>query len=136
MNNIIKGREYEEYINSCLNKLPITKESYLWKDVPEQILYDAGLITNYNEYRLKRKTFKKNPFKENTLQDVGIDIVRVTRKDKIDFIQCNNYKHSLKVNLAGFWMIMTKYNEKDGYVYHSINQVSKKIIENNLIMSN
>lgn len=75
---------------------------------------------------MKRKTIKRNP-----LQDIGIDIVRITKNNNIDFVQCKNYQDVLKVDhLAGFWMIMAKHNKKEGYVYHSTNRVSKNIIEN------
>ena len=81
MDKIIKGKEYEIFINKYLNELDITKESYLWQNVPEQTLYDAGLITDYNEHRLKRKTTKINP-----LRDVGIDIIRINKNNNIDFV--------------------------------------------------
>src|SRR5256885_178752 len=39
MTNDEKGKFYEVYINTYVNTLPETKISYLWKDVPEQVLY-------------------------------------------------------------------------------------------------
>jgi hypothetical protein len=42
MNNIEKGYQYEIFINNYLNTLTNIKISYLWKDIPEYILFDYG----------------------------------------------------------------------------------------------
>ena len=83
----MRGDIYEIYINTYINTLKSTKISYLWKDVPEVVLYKANLITCYNEHRLKRKSDKINP-----LQDIGIDILTVNNDETIIFVQCKNYK--------------------------------------------
>ena len=60
MSNKAKGDKYEKYICEYLNDH--YKNAYLWNDVPEQLLYETNLITNYNEHRLKRKKNNKiNP---------------------------------------------------------------------------
>ena len=82
MDNKIKGDLYEIFINSYLNTLESTRNSYLWKDIPGFILYQAKLITCYNEHRLKRKSDKINP-----LQYIGLDIITVNNDDEIIFIQ-------------------------------------------------
>ena len=125
MDNKTRGDIYEIYINSYINSLNTTKISYLWKDIPDVVLYKANLITCYNEHRLKRKSDKINP-----LQDVGIDIITVNNDETIIFVQCKNYKEMVDVTcLAGFFMIMTKHVDKIGYVYYS-NKITKKVIEN------
>ena len=132
--NLEKGKEYEQFINTYINILPTTQNSYLWQDVPEQVLYNAGLITDYNEHRLKRKNKNVDPDaeeNENTLKDVGIDIIQVKNEDEIVFVQCKNYKNAIRVeDLAGFWMIMMKHIGKNGAVYHSVNRISINIKEN------
>ena len=77
------------YVNAWLNTLPDTKISYLWKNVPEQLLFELGFITNYNEHRLQRKKAKYNKNHNiddeepvNPLQDIGIDIIRIKKKIK------------------------------------------------------
>jgi predicted helicase len=89
-----KGIVYEKYINSYLNALSETKISYLWSDVPEQILFEARLITNYNKHRLARKN---DEYKINRLKDVGIDIIQITTTGNIVFVQCKNYSLTLRV---------------------------------------
>ena len=39
MDNYIKGYEYEKQINNYLNTLEKVKKSYLWKDIPEYVLF-------------------------------------------------------------------------------------------------
>lgn len=125
MDNKIKGDLYEIFINSYLNTLDSTKNSYLWRDIPEFILYQANLITCYNEHRLKRKSDKINP-----LQDIGLDIITVNNNDDIIFIQCKNYTGMVNVAcLSGFFMMMTNHIDKVGYVYYS-NKITKKVKEN------
>lgn len=121
----MKGDLYEIFINSYLNTLDSTKNSYLWKDIPEFILYQANLITCYNEHRLKRKSDKINP-----LQDIGLDIITVNNNDDIIFIQCKNYTGMVNVAcLSGFFMMMANHIDKVGYVYYS-NKITKKVKEN------
>ncbi len=129
MNNIEKGKLYENVINTYINTLPQTQISYLWNDVPEQVLFNAGLITDYNKHRLKRKNKIIDP--NNSLKDVGIDIIQIDNNENIIFVQCKNYTNALKVDdLSGFWMMMAQHNEKMGIVYHSVNKLSTNIKEN------
>lgn len=98
--NIIKGYEYEIYINALINSHNDTKISYLWKDVPDQILFDANIINNYNAHRLNRKNNKNI----NPLHDFGIDIIQITKFNELVFVQCKNYSGTLKVDhLGGFF---------------------------------
>jgi hypothetical protein len=52
-NNKIKGDEYEVFVKNYITN-NLNKEAYLWKDIPEKILLDSGLIHSQNENRLKR----------------------------------------------------------------------------------
>jgi len=126
MANYKKGIEYEIFINDYLNSLNDTCISYLWKNVPDKVLFDADLITDYNVHRLSRSDT------ENTLHDFGIDIVLITRDDKINFVQCKNYKRNIKVDdIAGFSLVMAnrKHMDKLAYLYYTSNP-SKNLIEN------
>ncbi len=132
MNNNEKGKIYEEFINTYINKLDTVEISYLWSDVPEQVLFDVNLINDYNKHRLKRKNKiigTLDPI--NGLKDIGIDIIRINLNKKIVFVQCKNYTNTIMVNdLGGFWMMMAKYIKNNGMVYHSTNKLSINIKEN------
>ena len=136
--NVAPGKEYERYVNEEINRLPETRISYLWNDVPEKVLVAAGLIGDYNKHRLARKNRKMNMHNNNndddqvnSLKDVGIDIIQILKTGEIRFIQCKDYKNTILVgDLAGFWMIMAKHTDKQGIVYHSTNKLSINIKEN------
>jgi len=48
-----------------LKKLINIKISYLWKDIPEYILFDYRFIKSYNDHRLQRKTNNITPNSQN-----------------------------------------------------------------------
>jgi superfamily II DNA or RNA helicase len=120
MENIIKGMEYEKFINNYINTFENVKKSYLWKDVPEYVLFDYNFISNYLENRLKKH--------ENPLQDIGTDIIYIDNDDKCIIVQCKNYTTNYITiqNLAGFFFIMTKHYDKNGEVYYN-NKISPTI---------
>ena len=67
--NKLKGDNYKKQIRDyIINTLSI--QAYLWKDIPETILIDNGIIGSHNENHLQRM---ENI--ENSLQDTGIDII-------------------------------------------------------------
>jgi len=121
MSKIEKGREYEIYINDYLKTLPETENSYLWDEVPEKILYEAGLINLYNIKKLSKKQSKTNP-----LKDVGIDIIMVNKTGEIEFVQCKYYDGSSLTldKLSGFWFMMAKHKTTKGSIYHTSPKVS------------
>ena len=121
MSKIEKGREYEIYINDYLKTLPETENSYLWDEVPEKILYEAGLINLYNIKKLGKKQSKTNP-----LKDVGIDIIMVNKTGEIEFVQCKYYDGSSLTldKLSGFWFMMAKHKTTKGSIYHTSSKVS------------
>jgi len=98
MNNIEKGYQYEIFINNYLNTLTNIKISYLWKDIPEYILFDYGFIKSYNDHRLQRKTNNINK-----LKDIGTDIIYINNNDECIIVQCKNYAKPIKIeDLSGF----------------------------------
>jgi len=122
MNNIIKGHGYELFINDFLNNLDNIKISYLWKEIPEYVLFDYGFIKSYNDHRLNRKTDNINK-----LEDVGTDIIYINQKNECIIVQCKNYTNSIRIeDLSGFFFIMRKHKDKVGEIYYT-NQLSRKI---------
>ena len=125
-NNKIKGDEYEVFVkNHIINNL--NKEAFLWKDIPEKILLDCGLIHSQNENRLKRK---EKLIDNNPLIDVGIDILQKD-EDNFTFVQCKNgYKSGLIIDdLSGFYMQMANHINVNGHVYYT-SKLSRNITEN------
>ena len=78
-----KGDQYEIFVRDhILHKLK--KSAWLWPDIPEQQLIEAGLIHSNNEARLKRK---EKLTKENPLLDTGVDILQQDA-DGFTLVQC------------------------------------------------
>ena len=131
MNNHEKGKLYEKLINTHINTLPTTLISFLWNDVPEQVLFDADLITDYNKHRLQRKYKNVNSDPNdpiNSLKDIGIDIIQIDKDGHIIIVQCKNYTNSLTIeNLGGFSWMMAQHPQNQGIVYHSTDKISRNI---------
>ena len=132
MNNIEKGYQYEIFINNYLNTLTNIKISYLWKDIPEYILFDYGFIKSYNDHRLQRKTNRSSTMHGvasniNKLEDIGTDIIYINNNDECIIVQCKNYAKPIKIeDLSGFFFIMCNHIDKVGEIYYT-NKLSKKI---------
>jgi superfamily II DNA or RNA helicase/uncharacterized protein YeaO (DUF488 family) len=127
--NKIKGDNYEIYIRDyMLTQEFVNKHNiqgvWLWKDVPQSILYEGGFINDFNEERLKRKSSNDNP-----LQDTGIDIIRINNNYEFTLIQCKDYSGTIPLeSFAGFFMHMFQHKDKCGAIYHT-SKVSSKVIE-------
>ena len=112
MDNIQKGYQYEIFINNFLNSIDTIKISYLWKNIPEYILFDYGFIKSYEDNRLLRKTNHINK-----LEDIGTDIIYIDNNDQCVIVQCKDYTRSIKIeDLSGFFFIMCKHNDKSGII--------------------
>ena len=106
--NIAKGVSYEKHVVNVLRHE--YDNVWLWNDVPESVLIDNKIITNYDTYSEYRK-------------DIGIDVVAV-KEDVYTFIQCKNYEHNVRVDdIAGFMFFMLT-NNVSGTLCHS-NGISK-----------
>lgn len=125
MSNIIKGTNYELYINHYLNNIDENNQSWMWKDIPEQDLRNVGIIGDWNKYRLLRKDEEY----KNSIADTGCDLLLKSKKDnKYFIIQCKNYdkKNYVRLSdLAGFYMMMHHY-ELEGILYFT-SKLSKHI---------
>ena len=111
--NQLKGEQYEVFIKNFLENE--NEKAWLWKDIPESILREAGLLRDWNLHRLIRKENKIN-----SLPDLGTDIL-FKSNNEYKLIQCKNY--SLKNNvtiedLAGFYAMMMHYR-KNGILYYT-----------------
>jgi superfamily II DNA or RNA helicase len=123
-NSQIKGYQYElDVKNYIINKL--NKIAYLWKETPEKILINIGIIGSHNEQRLNRKENIENP-----LQDTGIDIIQIDNieENKYSLIQCKNgYDNGLTFSdLSGFNAWMAVLDKINGFVYYT-NKLSNPI---------
>ena len=57
LTNKEKGDNYEIYVRDYIINT-LNKPAYLWSDIPDEILINAGLINSNNDHRLKRKSNK------------------------------------------------------------------------------
>lgn len=110
--NKIKGDEYEKYVRDTLRNE--YDDIWLWKDVPEYILFDNNIIKDYDYYCRNGR-------------DIGIDVV-AKKGDNLYFIQCKNHQKNVCINdLAGFFFYILTQNV-DGILYYS-NGISDNIIK-------
>ena len=114
MNNQEKGLNYEIFIKNYLEE-DFQNQAWLWKDIPEYNLKDAGLLNDWNLHRYIRKENKING-----LPDLGTDIL-LKCNNTYKLIQCKNYgpKNYVNINdLAGFYGMMVHF-KKDGILYYT-----------------
>jgi len=127
MTKIDKGTIYEEYVCDYINKSNNNCIAYLWKNVPDFILYNAKLIDDINDCRINREICK------NYIHDIGIDIIQINNEtNKISFIQCKNYEGTLCIkDLAGYFAIMaqSEHYDKEGIIYTSNNKYSHNLLK-------
>jgi superfamily II DNA or RNA helicase len=128
MSKIDKGTIYEEYVCNYINNSKNNNiTAYLWKDVPDFILFNSKLIDNIDDCRINRDTCK------NYIHDIGIDIIQINNDtNKISFIQCKNYEGSLCIkDLSGYFAIMaqSEHYDKEGIIYTSNNKYSHNLMK-------
>ena len=71
-------------------------ERHSW---PEYILFDYNFIKSYDDNRLNRKTNNINK-----LEDIGTDIIYITKEDKCIIFQCKNYINTIRIeDLSGLF---------------------------------
>jgi superfamily II DNA or RNA helicase len=125
MNNYEKGKEYEIFVCNHINKNLPNTIAYLWKDIPDSILYECNFIENYDEYKKDRDLVK------NSLHDIGIDIIQKNLEtNEYTYVQCKNYEESICINdLAGYFYVMSLsiHNDKKGIIYTSNDKISYNI---------
>jgi superfamily II DNA or RNA helicase len=129
MSNLEKGTKYEEFICDYINNNVPNTIAYLWKNVPDIILYECRFFEthNYDEYRKNREN------DENPLIDIGIDIIQHNiETNKYIYVQCKNYENSLCIHdLAGYFAVMSQpeHSDKEGHIYVSNNKISHNLLK-------
>jgi len=124
LTNKQKGDNYEIYVKyyiiNTLNKL-----AYLWCDIPDEILINAGLINSNNDHRLKRKSNKIN-----NIIDTGVDILQID-DNNYTLVQCKNgYNKGIKMHdLTGIYMWLFNHSTLLGALYYT-SKLSHHITEN------
>jgi len=106
--NCIKGFHYEKYVLNKLKDYYDIKESYLWKNVPEFLLIESGIIMSNDLKNIKNK-YKTNKYLRNynVLLDTGIDIICKLKNNDILLIQCKAYNSIIsQKHLSGFYRIL------------------------------
>lgn len=96
--NKYKGDQYELFIANYLKNTREYDSVWFWKDIPEKILFEENIITDYATYSLVRN-------------DIGIDIL-VKKGDDYTYIQCKNYTNSICiVDLSGYFFFKSAYKK-------------------------
>ena len=124
LTNKEKGDNYEIYVrNYIINTL--NKPAYLWSDIPDEILINAGLINSNNDHRLKRKSNKIN-----NIIDTGVDILQID-DNNYTLVQCKNgYNKGIKMHdLTGIYMWLFNHSTLLGALYYT-SRLSHHITEN------
>lgn len=81
--NKVKGDLYEQFIIEHLIDVEKYNQVWLWKNIPESILFEENIITDYISYSQVRN-------------DIGIDIVGF-KDNEYHYIQCKNFEGLLLV---------------------------------------
>lgn len=119
--------EYEYEIIRQHRLLPNT-EVWHWSNIPEDYLYEAGYITDYNKHRLERLISKKEFTPGiNRLKDFGVDgLARVKQDDGSYIFSALQAKYYISRNvtasdIGSFLVVQMSLNIKDnrskGYLY-------------------
>ena len=113
MSNHANGVYYEHFIK-LLRLAKGHNETYLWNDVPSDLLIEHGVIKDNKGYRRRI--------------DCGIDLVSKV-DGKLYLIQCKyGYKKGLRMHdLTGYFMFMGNNRCCDGIVYHTTDRISINI---------
>ena len=123
MENIIKGKKYEQFVKDFL--IESGYEAYLWNEIPLKILIDSGIYKKYKDKRIFRidQISGKNP-----IIDTGCDILY--QDDEWIVTQCKDHESSITMaKLAGFFYMISLLNLK-GEVYYT-SKISKNLYKYN-----
>jgi superfamily II DNA or RNA helicase len=101
--------------------------TYHWNNIPEDILFESGFITDFNTLRLNRKRDNKLN-KINSIQEYGLDGIAIEKINKTNIyhgLQMKLWNNKLTGHdLGTFWQILLcrmfpKNDLSKGYLYHS-----------------
>lgn len=121
-----KGLAYEKFVLDKLYDIYDIKEGYLWKNVPNNILMETGILYENDGKKIKPRYKEKNS-KYNILLDTGIDIICKLEDDTILLVQCKAYSSKIsQKHLSGFYRtildsVLLNGNEKKivGLIVHT-----------------
>jgi|TARA_Y100000389_G_scaffold35024_1_gene29783 hypothetical protein len=135
--NCIKGFQYEKFVLKKLKEYYDILEIYLWKDVPDYLLIETGIILNNDLINIKDK-YRTNKYYRNynVLLDTGIDIICKLKNNDILLVQCKAYNSIIsQKHLSGFfrtlldcYIINKNKNNIKGLIVHT-SEVSDLIKE-------
>jgi superfamily II DNA or RNA helicase len=121
----IHATEYEYEMVRKHSEIPNT-EAYHWSLIPEDWLYEAGYIHDYNQHRLERLIHKKEYIPgKNRLKDYGFDGLARQKCDN-DYVyqglQAKYYSQKVTSNDIGSFLVAqiglnTKDRRSTGYLY-------------------
>jgi hypothetical protein len=119
--NCIKGFHYEKYVVKKLRDYYDIAEIYLWKDVPDYLLIESGIILSNDLINVKDKYKTNEVYRNyNVLLDTGIDIIFKLNNGEIYLVQCKAYNSIIsQKHLSGFFRtlldcyIITKNKPRD-----------------------
>lgn len=143
-NNLASKKSYEkalekqyatDYEHEVIRQYRLSQpdaEVWHWSNVPEDYLYEAGYITDYNKLRLERLMNKKDKTREtNRLKDYGLDGLVRTKCGENEYIynaiQAKYYltrqvtAADIGSFLASQLMLSVKDNKSKGYLYTTAN---------------
>ena len=103
--NCIKGFQYEKYVVKKLREFFDISEIYLWKDVPDYLLIESGIILSNDLINIKEKYKTSDVYRNyNVLLDTGIDIIFKLNNGEIFLVQCKAYNSIIsQKHLSGFF---------------------------------
>jgi hypothetical protein len=128
--NCIKGFQYEKYVLKKLRDYYNIKEIYLWKNIPDELLIETGIILNSDLINIKEK-YKTNKYfrNYNVLLDTGIDIIFKLYNNDIYLVQCKAYNSIIsQKHLSGFFRTLL-----DCYVINNNKNIYGLIVHTNEI---
>ena len=123
-NNKERGDIYEKYISNYLSQENENSINWIWHNIPEEHLINAGIIGDWNQHRINRKLNRINK-----LPDLGCDILYLGNDGEYKIIQCKFYNsNSIGIDcLAGFNAMMLAYDHLKGIVYHT-SQITSNLL--------
>lgn len=102
MDNYLKGADYEKQIRDYLLAQPDIIDAWLWKEIPESVLEQAGILYDFEKTRKQRK--KAWDEGEHCLPDTGTDILAIKKEQSHTLYQAKNYAGTVQqADLAGFY---------------------------------
>ena len=124
INNKDRGDIYEKYISKYLSQENENSINWIWYNIPEEHLINAGIIGDWNQHRINRKLNRINK-----VPDLGCDILYLDNDGEYKIIQCKFYNsNSIGIDcLAGFNAMMLAYDHLKGIVYHT-SQITSNLL--------